>query len=107
MLFEPTQVTVHPDPPVLKASGTTELEVRHRPLVVGAWEGSLKLESAELGLYEWGLKLAGAPVAPERGLVFTASLGGRDVQVRRQWALTPAIVLVCNSSGRRQAVGVW
>ena len=73
---------MHPDPPVLKASATTELEVRHRPLLVGAGDAALRLECPELGLYEWALKLAGAPVAPERGLVFAAPLGGRDTQVR-------------------------
>jgi hydrocephalus-inducing protein len=74
---------VHPSPPVLRAGTTTELEVRHRPLVVGASEGTLQLESAELGAYEWCLRLAGTAVNPERSLAFSAPLGGRDARVLR------------------------
>lgn len=77
------QVTVHPDPPVLKAGATTELEVRYRPLLVGAADAALRLECAELGLYEWGLRLAGTAVNPERGLAFSVPLGGREAQVFR------------------------
>lgn len=87
---------------------TTELEVRHRPLVVGNWEGSLKLESVELGLYEWGLKLAGAPVAPERGLVFAVPLGGRDVQVWSELAARgwPRTVLPALQPKHQQAAAM-
>ena len=77
------QVTVHPDPPVLRASATTELEVRHRPLLVGASEGALRLECRELGAYEWALRLAGTAVGPERGLAFAVPLGGRETQLFR------------------------
>jgi hydrocephalus-inducing protein len=76
-------VTVHPNPPVLRARATTELEVRHRPLLVGSSEGAVRLECAELGCYEWGLRLAGTAVNPERSLAFSAPLGGRDTQPLR------------------------
>jgi len=76
-------VTLHPDPPFLRAGATTELEVRHRPLLVGATDAALRLESPELGLYEWGLRLAGTAVNPERALTFSVPLGGREAQVFR------------------------
>mgnify|MGYP001811241453 CR=1 FL=1 len=77
------QVTVHPDPPVLKGGATMELDVRYRPLLVGAADATLRLECPELGLYEWGLRLAGTAVNPERGLAFSVPLGGREAQVFR------------------------
>jgi hypothetical protein len=68
---------------VLRGAATTELEVRFRPLLVGACDATLKLECPELGLHEWGLKLAGAAVNPERGLAFSVPLGGRGAQAFR------------------------
>lgn len=61
---------------------TTPLEVRFRPLLVGSSEATLKLDSTELGLYEWKLKLTGAPTVPEKPLAFSVPLGTREVQVR-------------------------
>lgn len=72
-----------PAAPVLPPKVTTPLEVRFRPLLLGSSEASLKLDSAELGLYEWKLKLTGAPTMPERPLTFSVPLGTREVQVRR------------------------
>lgn len=71
-----------PPSPVLPPGVTTPLEVRFRPLLVGSSEASLKLDSTELGLYEWKLKLTGAPTIPEKPLTFSVPLGNREVQVR-------------------------
>lgn len=79
----PCQVTVYPQPPILKSSATTELELRYRPLLVGNSEATLKLESPELGLYEWALRLGGTAINPERSLAFSVPLGGRETQVFR------------------------
>jgi hypothetical protein len=77
------QVCLVPAAPVLPPKVTTPLEVRFRPLLLGSSEASLKLDSAELGLYEWKLKLTGAPTMPERPLTFSVPLGTREVQVRK------------------------
>ncbi|PNG51688.1 Hydrocephalus-inducing, partial [Tetrabaena socialis] len=68
---------------LLRANATTEVEVRYRPLVVASSEATLKLECAELGLYEWALRLAGTPTNPERSLAFNVPLGGRETQLFR------------------------
>lgn len=78
----PLQVSLVPPAPVLPPGMTTPLEVRFRPLLVGSSEASLKLDSTELGLYDWQLKLTGAPTMPERPLAFSVPLGTREVQVR-------------------------
>lgn len=57
--------------------------VSYRPLLVGEQEGSLKIESPELGVYEWGLKLVGVATNPEKALAFSVPLGGRETQVFR------------------------
>lgn len=75
------QVSLHPDPPVLAANSTTTLEVRYRPLLVGSSDAVLRLESQELGVYEWKLKLKAASTNPEKSLTFSAPLGTRDTQV--------------------------
>jgi hypothetical protein len=76
------QVNLVPPAPVLPPGVTTPLEVRFRPLLVGSSEATLKLDSTELGLYEWKLKLTGASTIPERPLAFSVPLGTREVQVR-------------------------
>jgi hypothetical protein len=50
---------------------------------VGACEGTLRLDSPELGAFEWSLRLAGTAVGPERGLAFSVALGGRETRVFR------------------------
>lgn len=75
------QVSLVPALPVLPPQATTSLEVRFRPLLVGSSDATLKLDSTELGLYEWKLKLTGAATIPERPLVFSVPLGTREVQV--------------------------
>ncbi|WIA13448.1 hypothetical protein OEZ85_007028 [Tetradesmus obliquus] len=77
------QVSLSQEPPVLAAGSTTPLEVRFRPLLVGASEAVLCLDSPELGLYEWRLRLTGAPTNPGRSLAFGVPLGTRDTQVFR------------------------
>lgn len=69
---------------MLAAGSTTPLEVRFRPLLVGASEAVLRLDSPELGLYEWRLRLTGAPTNPGRSLAFSVPLGTRDTQVGGQ-----------------------
>lgn len=76
------QVSLVPPAPVLPPGVTTPLEVRYRPLLVGSSEAVLALDSTELGLYEWRLKLTGAPTIPERPLTFSVPLGARETQVR-------------------------
>jgi hydrocephalus-inducing protein len=78
------QVSLSQEPPVLAASSTTALEVRFRPLLVGSSEAVLRLDSPELGLYEWRLRLTGAPTNPGRSLGFSVPLGTRDTQVGGQ-----------------------
>lgn len=93
---------------VLRANASTDVEVRYRPLVVGASEATLKLESAELGLFEWGLRLAGTPTNPERSLGFNVPLGGRETQVFRftHWLDEKADYKVSfKSSGTNTATG--
>jgi hypothetical protein len=80
------QVTLVPPAPVLSPGVTTSLDIRFRPLLVGSSEASLRLDSTELGLYEWKLKLTGAPTIPERPLTFSVPLGTREVQVRSRQA---------------------
>lgn len=75
------QVVLVPAAPVLPPGVTTPLEVRFRPLLVGSSDATLKLDSTELGLYEWKLKLTGAPTIPEKPLAFSVPLGTREVQV--------------------------
>jgi hydrocephalus-inducing protein len=77
------QVSLSQDPPVLAANSTTALEVRFRPLLVGSSDAVLRLDSPELGLYKWKLKVTGAPTNPGRSLAFSVPLGTRDTQVRR------------------------
>lgn len=67
----------------LPARGSVDVEVKFRPLVVGPAEASLKLECTELGLFEWTLKLAGLPTAPERPLAFSCALGSKETQAFR------------------------
>jgi hydrocephalus-inducing protein len=55
--------------------------VGYRPLLVSASEATLQIESPELGLFEWGLKLAGLSTNPERSLTFNVPLGSRETQV--------------------------
>lgn len=85
--FRHLQVSLVPPAPVLPPGVTTPVEVRFRPLLVGSSENTLKLDSTELGLYEWKLKLTGAPTIPERPLAFNVPLGTREVQVRVVWTL--------------------
>ncbi len=75
------QISLSPDPLVLKPSCSSDIQVHFRPLVVGPGEGSLKLESAELGVYEWGLRLNGLATNPERSIGFCVPLGNRETQV--------------------------
>lgn len=78
----PPQVSLLPDPPVLPPLSTTALDVHFRPLLVGSSDASLRLDSAELGSYEWALRLTGASTNPERSLAFSVPLGTRDTHVR-------------------------
>ena len=73
----PAKVTV-------PANSVVQVEVAYRPLLVSeATDASLKLESAELGLFEWGLRLAGLSTNPERSLAYSVPLGSRETQVFR------------------------
>jgi hydrocephalus-inducing protein len=66
------------------ANSVAQLEVAYRPLLVSdPTEATLKVESAELGLFEWGLRLAGISTNPERSLAFNVPLGNRETQVFR------------------------
>jgi hypothetical protein len=88
-----TQVFLRPEVPVLAAGSSTTMEVCFRPLLVGTTDASLRLDSQELGQYEWKMKLTGVPTNPERSLAFNVPLGSRDTQV-------------C-SDMRRRHVGCW
>ena len=72
----PPTVTIPPN-------STAAVALSFRPVLVGEQEAVLRLESAELGVYEWGLKLAGLPTNPEKALSFSVPLGGRETQVFR------------------------
>ncbi len=65
------------------ANSVAQVEVGYRPLLVSESEATLKIDSPELGLYEWGLKLAGISTNPERSLAFNVPLGSRETQVFR------------------------
>ncbi|KAG2489301.1 hypothetical protein HYH03_012133 [Edaphochlamys debaryana] len=93
---------------VIKGGATAEVEVRYRPLVVGSSEATLKLECPELGVFEWGLRLAGTPTNLERALVFNVPLGGRETQIFRftHWLDEKADYKVSfKSSGTNTATG--
>eukprot|EP00775_Hariotina_reticulata_P008964 gene8964-9139_t len=77
------QVSLRPEAPVLAAGSSTTLEVCFRPLLVGTSDALLRLDSQELGQYEWKMKLTGVPTNPERSLAFNVPLGSRDTQVFR------------------------
>ncbi len=81
------QVTLSPEQVVLRAGSTSEVEVQYRPLLVGPSEGSLKLESAELGVFEWVLKLVGVATNQERTIGFSVPLGSRETQVSKSLAV--------------------
>ncbi|KAJ9512718.1 hypothetical protein QJQ45_019009 [Haematococcus lacustris] len=66
---------------VLAPNATSQVPVTFRPLLVGEQEAVLKLESTELGVYEWGLRLKGVPTIPEKVITFNVPLGGRETQV--------------------------
>jgi hydrocephalus-inducing protein len=72
----PAKVTV-------PANSVMQVEVAYRPLLVSESEATLKLESAELGLFEWKLKLAGLSTNPERSMTYNVPLGNRETQVFR------------------------
>lgn len=76
------QVTV-PATVVVPANSLGSVEVSYRPLLVAQAEASLKLESAELGAFEWQLKLAGLPTNPERSMTFNVPLGQSETQTFR------------------------
>ncbi len=93
---------------VVKAGSSADVDVRYRPLLVGSNEAVLKLESGELGLYEWGLRLGGAATNPERSLTFNVPLGGREGQLFRftHWLDDKADYKVSfKSSGTNTATG--
>ncbi len=96
------QVSVVPDPPVLAPRTTTPLEVRFRPVVVGSSVESLRLECAELGLYEWQLCLGGSATVPERSIGFSVPLGSRDTQARARFVCLPMYVFVMRVLGYMQ-----
>lgn len=92
------QVSLVPPAPVLPPGVTTPVEVRFRPLLVGSTEAVLRLDSAELGLYEWKLKLTGAPTIPEKPLTYSVPLGNREVQVSWQLILPYALAALFHVS---------
>jgi hydrocephalus-inducing protein len=65
------------------ANSMAQMEVGYRPLLVAETEAVLKVDSLELGLFEWKLKLAGLSTNPERSLAFNVPLGSRETQVFR------------------------
>ena len=73
----PAKVTV-------AANNVAQVEVAYRPLIVSEpADAVLRIESAELGLFEWKLKLAGLSTNPERSLAYNVPLGSRETQVFR------------------------
>ena len=81
---------------VLRANSMTDVDVRYRPLLVGSSTAQLRLECAELGVYDWQLQLLGVQTNPERTLTFNVPLGSRETQV---WG--------GRRGGRRELVCVW
>lgn len=100
MLAGCLQISLHPDPPVLAANSATSIEVRYRPLLVGSSDAVLRLDSQELGSYEWKLRLKGAPTNPERSLAFSAPLGTRDTQVSPLGVVVSCKLQLCQVADR-------
>jgi hydrocephalus-inducing protein len=76
LLRVPPTITVEP-------GAAAQVAVSFRPLLVGSETATLKLECAELGLFEWDVKLAGLPTNPEKALSFNVPLGGREAKTYR------------------------
>lgn len=74
---------VIPTSVLLKGNSSVDIDIKYRPLNVGEASASLKMECPELGLYEYGLRLAGLPTNSERSMTFNAPLGSREAQVFR------------------------
>eukprot|EP00955_Chlamydomonas_euryale_P115431 366348-Chlamydomonas_euryale.AAC.12 len=85
------------------ANSVASVELSYRPLLVGTSDASLKLECAELGVFEWKLRLAGTATVPERGLTFSVPLGSRATQVFRftHWHADKADYKVTFRSGAK------
>ena len=67
----------------IKAGAEAKFDLAFRPLLVAASTAKLTLSCEELGVYEYGLQLAGTTAGPERTLTFNVPLGGREVQPMR------------------------
>ena len=66
---------------VVQPHSTASLEVAYRPLLAVESAATLKLTSKELGLYQYALRLKGAPAGPERSMAFSVALGNTETQV--------------------------
>lgn len=66
---------------VVQPSSTASLDVAYRPLLAAESAATLKLTSKELGLYQYALRLKGAPAGPERSMAFSVALGNTETQV--------------------------
>ena len=66
---------------VVQPNSTASLDVAYRPLLAAESAATLKLTSKELGLYQYALRLKGAPAGPERSMAFSVALGNTETQV--------------------------
>lgn len=72
-----------PPTTTLAPGTTTHIPLSFRPLLVASEDAVLQIDGGEVGPYEWPLKLAGLSTNPDKALMFTVPLGGRDTQVYR------------------------
>ena len=70
----PASIAVQPN-------STATMDVAYRPLLAAESAATLKLTSKELGLYQYALRLKGAPAGPERSMAFSVALGNTETQV--------------------------
>ncbi|RKO94829.1 hypothetical protein BDK51DRAFT_29881 [Blyttiomyces helicus] len=67
--------------PILSAEGTCTLE--YLPLQAREGTARLTLNSPDLGIYQYDLKLVSTPAGPDRSLHFKVGLGGNQTQTFR------------------------
>jgi len=90
-LDTPVAFTSSSTNPQLRVPATLEVppgshlpvEVTYRPLLVGDSNGSVTLQSAELGIFQWNAELRGVPTGPDGGLTFSVPLGSSETQTFR------------------------
>eukprot|EP01135_Chromosphaera_perkinsii_P007876 Nk52_evm68s1020 gene=Nk52_evmTU68s1020 len=76
------EVTV-PHTFITPAHGEGSCPVEFMPLRVGETTGRVTITSAELGIYQYDLKLVATPAAPERSLHFKCPIGASQIQTFR------------------------